>query len=211
MALLAWKPDGTRVVFTGRPAASPDIGHNDLYLTDLADGTTANLTNGFVPFIGMPVWSSGGDRIALTAGTGNEWNLLVMEADGLSPPDTVLSREYPILNLSWSADGTRFALQCLLEGNFEICVLNADGSGFVNLSNHPGFDSDPAWNPDGTEIAFVSNRDGNQEIYRMAADGSGVKRVTADEATDMEPAWSPDGGKIFFISDREVEQETTEP
>ena len=55
----AWKPDGTRVVFTGRPATSPGIGHNDLYLT-----------NGSVPFIGMPVWSSGGDRIALTAGIG---------------------------------------------------------------------------------------------------------------------------------------------
>ena len=107
-----------------------DIGRHraqrSLPLTNLADGTTANLTNGSVPFIGMPVWSSGGDRIALTAGIGNEWNLLVMEADGRSPPDTVMNREYPILNLSWSADGSRFALQCLLEGNFEICVLNAD-------------------------------------------------------------------------------------
>ena len=77
----AWKPDGTQVVFVGRSATSPDIGHNDLYLTNLADGTTANLTSGAVPLIGMPVWSPEGDRIAITTGIGEEWNLLVLEAD----------------------------------------------------------------------------------------------------------------------------------
>ena len=108
-----------------------------------------------------------------------------------------------ILNLSWSPDGKRFALQRRVEENFEIFVMNADGSGLVNISNHPAFDGDPTWSPDGTEIIFVSDRDGDMEIYRMAADGSAVTRVTANEVTDMEPAWSSDG-KICFISDREV-------
>ena len=207
----AWKPDGTQILFVGRSATSPDIGHNDLYLTNLSDGTTANLTNGSIPFIGMPVWSSDGDRIAITAGIGEEWNLLVLEADGRSAPDTVLSMKRPILNLSWSPDGNRFALQCLLEDNFEICVLNADGTGLVNISNHPAFDADPAWSPDGTEILFVSDRNGgNQEIFCMAADGSSVTRLTVDEGTDVEPAWSSDG-KICFVSDRGAEQEATAP
>lgn len=206
----AWKPDGTQVVFVGRSATSPDIGHNDLYLTNLADGTTANLTSGAVPLIGMPVWSPEGDRIAITTGIGEEWNLLVLEADGRSAPDTVMSRKNAFLNLSWSPDGTRFALQCLVEDNFEICVLNADGSGLVNVSDHPSFDADPAWSPDGTEIVFVSDRDGDLEIYCMAADGSSVIQLTANEGRDMEPAWSSDG-KICFVSDRGAGQEATAP
>ena len=92
-----------------------------------------------------------------------------------------------------------------LRGNFEICVLNADGSGLLNVSNHPAFDADPAWSPDGTEIVFVSDRDGDLEIYRMAADASSVTQLTANDGTDMEPAWSSDG-KICFVSDRGAEQ-----
>ena len=34
----AWSPDGTRVAFVGRPAASPDMSHNDLYITNRRTG-----------------------------------------------------------------------------------------------------------------------------------------------------------------------------
>ncbi len=207
----AWSPDGNRVAFVGRPAASPDISHNDLYITTLSDGSTANLTNGAVPFIGMPSWSPGGDRIAFTSGYGDEWSLHLMEVDGENPANTEIGMgDAFILNLSWSPDSTRFAVQRMVDENFEICVLNADGSGLVNVSDHPSFDADPAWSPDGTEIVFVSDRDGDLEIYRMAADGSSVIQLTANEEMDMEPAWSSDG-KICFVSDRGAEQEATAP
>ena len=61
-----------------------------------------------------------------------------------------------------------------LDGNAEIYVINADGSGLTNLTNDPGNDYDPDWSPDGRQIAFSSTRDGNYEIYVMNADGSEV-------------------------------------
>ena len=87
------------------------------------------------------------------------------------------------------------------DGNYEIYVANADGSGPSRLTNHPAEDRFPAWSPDGTRIAFVSDRDGNPEIYVMNADGSNPVRLT--QGMDGDPVWSPDGTRIAFESGRE--------
>jgi TolB protein len=74
----------------------------------------------------------------------------------------------------WSPDGTKIAFQSLRDHNYEIYVMNADGSGQTNLTNHPGKDLEPSWSPDGTQIYFRTDRDGNMyDDYVMTADGSG--------------------------------------
>ena len=80
-------------------------------------------------------------------------------------------------------------------GNYEIDVMNGDGSGLTRLASKA---IEPAWSPDGSKIAFASDRDGNFQIYVMNADGSGQTRMTKDNGVDMSPAWSPDGTKIVF-------------
>ncbi|HXF98945.1 MAG TPA: hypothetical protein VNJ46_10075 [Gaiellaceae bacterium] len=86
------------------------------------------------------------------------------------------------------------------DGNLEVYVMNADGSGQANLSDNAAADLQPAWSPDGSKIAFTSDRDGNLEVYVMnAADGSGQANLSQNDATlNFDPAWSPDGSKIAF-------------
>ena len=69
--------------------------------------------------------------------------------------------------------GNDIAFSSTRDGNWDIYVMNADGSDLTRLTNATGADLAPAWSPDGRSIAFTSNRDGNAEIYVMNASGLG--------------------------------------
>jgi Tol biopolymer transport system component len=86
-------------------------------------------------------------------------------------------------------------------GGWDIWVMNADGTGMTNLTNHPSFDSEPTWSPDGSKIAFSSTRNGPAELYVMNADGSGVTQITFYNSlggSALHADWSPNGQWIAF-------------
>ncbi len=85
------------------------------------------------------------------------------------------------------------------DGNFEIYVMNPDGSNQTRLTNNPARDNEPTWSPDGAKIAFVTDRDANAEIYVMNADGSSQTRLSNNPEHDSDPDWSPDGTKLVFV------------
>ena len=118
------------------------------------------------------------------------------------PPTTTSMPPTPSPPLSGSDTGL-IAYSSDQDGDFEIWVMNADGSGQRKLTDNDATDWSPAWSPDGAQIAFVSNRDGNDEIYTMNADGSDQRRLTQTDDGESFPAWSPDGTEISFDSDRD--------
>jgi WD40-like Beta Propeller Repeat len=87
--------------------------------------------------------------------------------------------------------------------DFDVFVVNSDGSGLTNLTSDWSADVAPVFSPDGSRIAFMSDRAGNEEIYLMNADGTDLSRVTNNTARDFGPAFSADGSKIAFTSDRD--------
>ena len=76
---------------------------------------------------------------------------------------------------SWSPDGNRLAISTSDASgqNFDIAVVNANGSGRTRITTGAAWDEEPAWSPDGKWIAFASDRNGNFDIYVVHPDGTG--------------------------------------
>jgi Tol biopolymer transport system component len=95
--------------------------------------------------------------------------------------------------------------------NYQVYVMNADGSGQTNISGSAANDGQPSWSPDGTKIA-TSDRDppGKGSIYVMNANGSNQTRLTfsGSDVIDDQPVWSPNGTMIAFVSTRDSVVET---
>src|SRR3954464_8707304 len=72
----------------------------------------------------------------------------------------------------------RIAFDSARSGNGDVFLMNADGSGPLDVSNDAGIDFQPAFSPDGTKIAFTTQRGGNGEVFTMNADrGRQVNRT----------------------------------
>jgi TolB protein len=108
-----------------------------------------------------------------------------------SPPLRERLRETPF----------KIAYESYVNDNWEIFVMNADGSNPVNITKTPKIHEHyPQVSPDGRKICFVADegegRDTVRTVYIMNTDGSKRKKV-ADHA--REPFWSPDGKTIGFL------------
>lgn len=185
----SWSPDGARIAFE---RCCSDEG-SDIYVVE-ADGTNLRqVTSGGFFISDQPSWSPDGSRIAFErySSLGGELPdiyIIGVDGTGLTRLTTdPLQDMYP----AWSPDGTRIAFMAARGGGGEIYLMNADGTGVVNLTNHPApREFGPAWSPDGSRIVFLSARDGNDDIFVMNADGSGPINLTNHPAFDDSPAWA---------------------
>ena len=109
---------------------------------------------------------------------------------------------------AWSPDGTRIAFRSKRSGNWDIWVINANGTGQVNLMQNvlpaTSTETTPAWSPDGARIVYSSDIDtyAYGKLWTMRPDGSDKQRLfpqsSAVTDVDRDPSWSPDGSKIAF-------------
>ena len=76
-----------------------------------------------------------------------------------------------------TAHGGKIAFMSNKDGNWEIYLINDDGSGLQRLTDNAANDGLPAWSPDGKTLAFVSNQGGAWAIWAMSPDGSNRRKL----------------------------------
>jgi Tol biopolymer transport system component len=124
---------------------------------------------------------------------------------GLVAPDGSDARIVPIgkdLALAQepvvSPDGKRIAFTGIKAVGFQLdlYVMNADGSGRLQLTDDPAQDLGADWSPDGESIVFNSApTGGTTSLVVIRADGSGRRELASDAAFG---SWSPDGRRLAF-------------
>ena len=176
----SFSPDGTKIAFTRK---DPD---DEVFVMDAVPLDSAQrLTDNTVTDAG-PDWSPDGTRIVFFRGN----NVLhVMNADG-SDQHELLPGNFSV-GPQWSPDARRVVFQRSAGGIGDPHVVNADGSGLVNVGQEvPGSSQAPSWSPDGTKIVTLAGS-GESDIWVMNPDGSGAVRILDDALIRSGPRWQP--------------------
>ena len=217
-----YSPDGQKIVFARSVIdANAPFGIRQQIFAMNADGTNqVNISNdtqhnhnapavfpdGRIAFISFGLDFSGGDLWTMNADGGNRQLIYVSQNPG--------GAWYP----SVSPDGAKIAFSDTdANGDFEVYVINADGTNLQQLTDNSAHDYGVDWSPDGIKVVFNRERPGkltlnpehpgtnngsgnggNGNIYVMNADGTNQTRLTRHGNDDFYPIYSPDGTKIVF-------------
>jgi Tol biopolymer transport system component len=187
-----WSPDGQRLAFHSDRSDGFDI-----WIINI-DGTGLTRLTQHPANDRYPAWSPDGRRIAYTSNrNGNEevWVIDVAEALGGAGDAGAanLSRSpgrdrYPM----WSADGSRLTFNTKRDGDYEVYIMNADGSEQQNVSRSPDTTEGLAdWSPDSRSIVLYSDRPGNKDVFVLNLATGQWFNVTRNPASDEFCTWSP--------------------
>jgi dipeptidyl aminopeptidase/acylaminoacyl peptidase len=102
--------------------------------------------------------------------------------------------------------GARIAYRRSERQQFQIWVMNVDGSDRRRLTSGGDGEFGPQWSPDGRRLAYMVWDDSGctptsgsgcavPDVWTVDADGSGQRKIL-DSA--FQPRWSPDGSKLLF-------------
>ena len=132
--LIAFRDHGIVCVSPGGGALLSDS-LSGIWLVDpMAEARSHFLHQGYTP-----AWSPNGTQLAFEAGS--QIHVIGLDSSGYRQLTNTGRNFFP----AWSPDGERIAFTSARDANFEVYVMNPDGTEVENLTRGPAADKRPAW------------------------------------------------------------------
>ncbi len=183
-------------------------GSLDIWVMQPDGANKRNLTNTADKGEFQAAISPDGSKIAFVRGAPatQDQDIWVMNADGTGAR-RLTTNDKAEWDPTWSPDGSKIAFATNWNGNADIYVINADGSGDpTNLTSFARKTSEysPSWSPDGRRLAYVSDEDGRgPNIWILNLADNSRYNLTNMNTTEQgywhnNPAWMGDNARVVL-------------
>jgi TolB protein len=116
-------------------------------------------------------------------------------ASDYTPPPTFTALPRPT-----TPNGGRIAFTCTRGDYNQLCMINRDGTGLIQLSDMNASNYYPTFSPDGSSLLFASNRNGPFDLYLLLFGQKDLIQLTENVGNVVSPDYSPDGRRIVFAN-----------
>jgi Tol biopolymer transport system component len=95
----------------------------------------------------------------------------------------------------------RIIFTCTRGDYNQLCMVNADGTDYKQLTEFDANSYYPVFSPRGGSVAYASNQNGGVfDLFLFIFDGARTLRLTDHIGNVISPSFSPDGSRILFAN-----------
>src|SRR5215216_7305561 len=99
----------------------------------------------------------------------------------------------------------RIIFTCTRGDYNQLCMINADGTGYLQLTNVEAHNYYPVYSPLGGSVVYASNQNGGVfDLFLFLFEGSRLIQLTEQMGNVVSPIFSPDVSKILFANQASV-------
>ncbi len=132
----------------------------------------------------------------------NDGVITKYKVDGSEPYTALTASAEDCRQPNWSPAGDLVLYQRYTGGQWDIWVMNTDGTNQTMITSGAGDKTDASFSPNGQWIVYSSDEDGldSANLFVVSTSGGSSVRVSNFSGYDGAPSWSPDGNRIAFES-----------
>lgn len=204
-----WSPDGTRIAFLSWRELTLDIYQMEAAGTNQTLLLDSGVHDADIDWVG--------DQIVFTS----QSKIWVMESDGSNArviTDPPRANQWGRANLPFgdydprlSPDGSKVVFSRMIKddsvhGNYDLFIMDMDGSDLVNLTNTGYSQGLSSWSAKGDKILYILSAIGEMglyDLYSISLDGTDNQLLNPEtlpsELLIQSARYAPDGMSVYFI------------